>query len=88
MGDTPPSSEDKAATEPELDSNGMKLFTINRQNGYINSVFMDWSVRKVAIKELWKLKWHKNFNTNGLWTKAGGVQTKNWPEWMRDLKEY
>ena len=86
--DTPPASEDQAATEPSLGSNGMKLFSINRHNGFINALFMDWSVRKVGLKELWKLKWHKNFNTNGPWTKAGGVQPDKWPEWMRRFKDY
>ena len=86
--DSPAKSEDKAATEPSLDSNGMKLFSINRHSGCINSIFMDWSVRKVTLKELWKLKWHKNFNTNGPWTKAGGVNPEDWPEWMRGFKDY
>ncbi|MBN1974953.1 MAG: prepilin-type N-terminal cleavage/methylation domain-containing protein [Sedimentisphaerales bacterium] len=86
--DTPPAFEDQAATEPFLGSNGMQLFVIDRHKGYINSLFMDWSVRKVALKELWKLKWHKNFNTNGTWTKTGDIQSQKWPEWMRNFKEY
>jgi prepilin-type N-terminal cleavage/methylation domain-containing protein len=86
--DAPAKQEDKAATEPSLDSNGMKLFSINRHHGFVNTLFMDWSVRKVGLKELWKLKWHKNFNTNGQWTAVGSVQSQNWPDWMRNLKEY
>ena len=61
---------------------------INRHNGFVNSLFLDFSVRKVGLKELWKLKWHKNFDTNGPWTKAGGVQPEDWPEWMRRFKDY
>ena len=61
---------------------------LNRHTGYVNSVFMDWSVRKVGLKELWTLKWHRKFNTNGQWTKAGGVQPANWPKWMRKFKDY
>jgi len=30
-----------------------------------------WSIRKVGIKELRALKWHRRFNTGGAWTKAG-----------------
>ena len=86
--DAPAKQEDKAATEPSLDSNGMKLFSINRHHGFVNTLFMDWSVRKAGLKELWKLKWHKNFNTNGPWTITGNVQSQNWPEWMKNLKEY
>jgi hypothetical protein len=49
---------------------------------------MDWSVRKVGLKELWTLKWHRESNTAGSWTKAGGVQPEAWPEWMRGFEDY
>jgi prepilin-type N-terminal cleavage/methylation domain-containing protein/prepilin-type processing-associated H-X9-DG protein len=61
---------------------------INRHDGGVNSLFLDWSVRKVGLKELWKLNWHENFNTNGPWTIAGGVKPEDWPEWMRGFKDY
>lgn len=66
----------------------MKHFCINRHNGSINHLFMDWSVRTVGLKELWKLKWHREFNKNGFWTMAGGVQPSDWPPWMKNFKEY
>jgi prepilin-type N-terminal cleavage/methylation domain-containing protein/prepilin-type processing-associated H-X9-DG protein len=61
---------------------------INRHNGGVNCLFLDWSVRKVGLKELWKLKWTPEFNTNGPWTLAGGVQPEQWPPWMRSFKDY
>jgi prepilin-type N-terminal cleavage/methylation domain-containing protein/prepilin-type processing-associated H-X9-DG protein len=61
---------------------------INRHDGGVNGLFLDWSVRKVGLKELWKLKWHEEFNTNGPWTTAGGVKPEDWPEWMRGFKDY
>ncbi len=61
---------------------------MNRHNGFVNVVFMDWSSRKVGVKELWILKWHREFDTAGPCTKAGGVQPENWPQWMRSFKEY
>ena len=61
---------------------------INRHNGHINVLFMDWSVRKVGLKELWILKWHSSWDTAGPWTKAGGVKPEDWPEWMRRFKDY
>ncbi|GAH55579.1 unnamed protein product, partial [marine sediment metagenome] len=66
----------------------MKHFCINRHNGAVNHLFMDWSVRKVGLKELWTLKWHREFNTAGPWTSAGGATQRDWPEWMRDFKPY
>ena len=63
-------------------------FCINRHNGYINGLFLDWSVRKIGLKELWTLKWDRKFDTDGPWTKAGGVMPEDWPEWMRNFKDY
>jgi hypothetical protein len=54
----------------------------------MNGVFLDFSVRKLGLKELWILKWHRNYNTTNLWTKAGGVRTSDWPQWMRSFKDY
>ena len=61
---------------------------MNRHEGGINMVFLGGSVRKVGLKELWTLKWHRQYNTANRWTKAGGVQPEDWPEWMRDFKDY
>ncbi|MDI6450601.1 type II secretion system protein [Anaerobaca lacustris] len=61
---------------------------INRHEGGVNALFMDWSVRKVGLKELWTLKWHREFDTTNPWTRAGGVQPGDWPEWMRKFKDY
>ena len=69
-------------------ANEMMHFCIDRHNGSTNFLFLDWSVRKVDLKELWTLKWHREFDTNGFWTKAGGAQPSNWPRWMRNFKEY
>jgi len=66
----------------------MTVFCINRHHEHINVLFMDWSVQKVGLKELWTLKWHREFNTAGPWTTAGGVQPSDWPEWMRNFRDY
>ena len=66
----------------------MMHFVINRHDAFVNHLFMDWSVKKIGLKELWTLKWHRQFNTSGPWTKAGGVQLSDWPRWMRNFKEY
>jgi prepilin-type processing-associated H-X9-DG protein len=59
-------------------------FCLNRHNGNVNSLFLDWSVRRVGLKALWTLKWYKEFDRANRWTKAGGVQPDDWPEWMKD----
>jgi len=63
-------------------------FCMNRHNGYINGLFLDWSVRKIGLKELWMLKWYSDFDTSNPWTKAGGVQPEDWPVWIRRFKDY
>jgi len=69
-------------------ANEMMHFTLSRHQTGINVLFMDWTVRSVGLKELWTLKWHRQYPINGPWTKAGGVQPSDWPEWMRNYKEY
>ena len=59
----------------------MKHFCINRHSGGINMLFMDWHVEKVPLKGLWKLKWHKNFDTHDGWT----LPDAPWPDWMKSL---
>jgi len=66
----------------------MRYFCMNRHNGHINSLFMDWSVRKIGLKELWTLKWSPDFDTANVWTRAGGALPDDWPEWMRGFKDY
>jgi hypothetical protein len=68
--------------------NEMHLVCINRHKGYINTVFLDLNVRKVGLKELWTFNWHRNFNTAGPWTTAGGAVASDWPQWMRHFKDY
>ncbi len=86
--DTPPASESEAATDPRIGNNSIRAFCIPRHGGFINALFMDWSVRKVGLKELWTLKWGPDFNTIGPWTRGGGADSTDWPPWMRKFKDY
>jgi len=86
---------DQSSIPPEFDgqkpsadtlAEQMKNICINRHgNGQTNCLFMDWSVRAVGLKQLWTLKWHKEFDINGPWTKS---HNPNWPEWMKQFKDY
>ena len=71
-----------------VSGNSMGRCCINRHDGFVGCSFMDFSARKVGLKELWMLKWHKSFNTVGPYTLAGGVQAGDWPDWMRNFKNY
>ena len=74
---------DHKAAENEADawfpsaSNGegypaMRKACIDRHAAFVNVAFVDSSVRKVGLKELWTLRWHQGFNTAGPMTIAGG----------------
>jgi len=57
----------------------MRICCINRHNENINGVFLDFAVRSIGLKELWRLKWHRSFDTT--------VEVV-WPEWMEQMKDY
>ena len=64
--------------EGEVDgwaTNAMKMFCLNRHNGNTNSLFVDFSVRKVGLKELWRLKWNRNYDLN--------APLPQWPDCMK-----
>jgi prepilin-type processing-associated H-X9-DG protein len=69
-------------------NSSMASFVTNRHGEFTNGLFLDWSVRKVGLKELWTLYWYGEFNRAGRWTKAGRVKPEAWPEWMRGFKDY
>ncbi|MHC4756533.1 MAG: type II secretion system protein [Planctomycetota bacterium] len=61
----------------------LKDACIDRHNGYINMLFVDYSVRKAGLKELWNLRWHKR------WDETMQSQSPPiWPYWMRQMKDY
>ncbi|UCG59986.1 MAG: type II secretion system protein [Phycisphaerales bacterium] len=73
----------------------MNHFNIDRHSGFVNFAMMDWSVRYVGLKELWTLRWHRNWERGPAgeyrpspWTTAGGVMSVDWPQWMRRYKDY
>jgi len=61
-------------------TNEMERVCVDRHNGFIGATFMDWSARKVGLKELWRLKWHRNFDIN--------YPPPVWPDWMQHYKDY
>jgi prepilin-type N-terminal cleavage/methylation domain-containing protein/prepilin-type processing-associated H-X9-DG protein len=83
-------AEEPPPYDGHLPSTGSSLqcLCINRHDGGTNCLFLDWSVRKVGLKEFWTLKWWRDWDTAGPWTKRGGVKPEDWPEWMRGFKDY
>jgi prepilin-type N-terminal cleavage/methylation domain-containing protein len=77
--DTPPPRKGVQVTG----SNGdMSVFCIPRHTGRrpVTVTFADASVRAVGLKQLWRLKWHQQFDT----TYMDGQN--RWPAWMNDYQ--
>ncbi|MHC4647111.1 MAG: prepilin-type N-terminal cleavage/methylation domain-containing protein [Planctomycetota bacterium] len=43
----------------------MRRFCIPRHSNGVNMLFLDWSVRWVGLKGLWRLKWHRSYEVGG-----------------------
>jgi prepilin-type N-terminal cleavage/methylation domain-containing protein len=84
--DKPPQTEDEAWNNDT--TNHMIRACINRHDGFISGAFLDFSVRKIGLKEPWTLKWHRTYDTRGPYTRAGGARWDDWPLWMRRFKDY
>ena len=65
----------------------MKRFCLNRHNEAVNVAMLDWSVRHVRLKGLWKMNWNREYDETGPWTMAGGALPQDWPEWMQFLPD-
>ena len=61
------------------DGESIRYFNLSRHGDATNLIFMDFSVRKVPLKQLWRLKWSRNFNI----TKPSPI----WPDWMARMAE-
>ncbi len=72
--DRPPDFEGQVQ---DWTTNAMKMLCTLRHNGFVNGAFVDFSTRRIGLKELWTLRWHREYDTRGPWT-----------EWMRSFKDY
>lgn len=63
-------------------NHSLRYYTIDRHSGGINGAFGDYSVRHVAIKQIYTLKWHKNFITSTVPLNGG------WPAWTNRYKNF
>lgn len=72
--DPPPEEEGDISSPPDMMC--MRFFSgVDRHRGAVNGLFMDLSVRRIGLKELWGLDWHRNWNPDN-------APLPEWPEWM------
>ena len=79
--DQAPSNQEHEMDEyiADWDTNSMKYYCIDRHNGGINGAFVDMHVQHIGIKQLWRLKWHNNFDTSVIPT---------FDTWLEQYKDY
>jgi len=63
--DDPPTYEGEPRTGVSTAGNEMRVFCINRHDGAVNVLLMDWTVRHIGLKDSWTLEWHRNYNIYG-----------------------
>ncbi len=73
--DVPSNYQDKNAGG----SGEMRTVCVDRHKLTQNVLFADHSVRRVSLKQLWRLKWHKQYNVH--------AELPVWPEWMARCKD-
>lgn len=79
----PPEYDGEVVAELEYSEDDMKRVCLNRQrNGRTNGAFMDFSVRRIGLKRLWQLRWHRQWSEE-----RAQVGPPQWPLWMLNLKE-
>ncbi|HUT31637.1 MAG TPA: type II secretion system protein [Sedimentisphaerales bacterium] len=58
----------------------MRRACLKRHSPYhVNLLFLDWSVRRLTIKQLWRTKWHQQWDMT--------APLPDWPDWMSDVPE-
>lgn len=61
----------------------MKRVCLNRHNEHVNGVFLDLHTSKIGLKELWELRWHRDWNPNDDPPPDWGTQAS----WMTHMKD-
>ena len=65
---------------PQIGSNEGEItrVCINRHQGGTNILYLDMSVRKTTLKELWEIDWSKYWREND-------IPLPDWPVWVEDI---
>ncbi len=72
----------------EPNQNEMKRVCVNRHNAAVNGVFLDLSVRKIGLKELWEIWWQKDWNPNNVPPPDFCTPTPTYNGWMCNMKDF
>jgi prepilin-type N-terminal cleavage/methylation domain-containing protein len=75
--DRPPRYESDEWTRGDEE---MQRFCIKRHPPYyVNGLYLDFSVKRITLKQLWRQKWHRTFDLT--------APLPVWPAWMTDIPD-
>jgi prepilin-type N-terminal cleavage/methylation domain-containing protein len=92
-----PHAEDEPAQyrlHGPVDGDETNRWNLDRHKLSVNFTFLDWSVRKVGLRQLWEIRWNTQTTERGAssWGNLRIVPDWNdplqWPEWMQNSKNY
>ena len=78
--DPPPAS----GWSPHIAKSNMARFCFDRHFEHVNGLFLDFSTKRIGLKELWELDWHRNWNPNN----DPPPDWKTEAPWMAHMKDY
>jgi len=84
--DQPPAYDGQIYYPPPMNINEMRGFCLNRHSAAVNGLFLDFSARKVALKELWMLWWHRDWPIPS--AMAPPAEFYEPTHWMYNFKNY
>ena len=67
-------------------TSSMARFCTSRHYGAINGLFLDFSARKIGLKELWLLKWSRTYDVE--WARQNEPDWTIGTGWIMPLKDY
>jgi prepilin-type processing-associated H-X9-DG protein len=79
--DIPPDYDGQIYFASPANIDEIRSFCLNRHNAAVNVLFLDFSVRKVGLKYLWLLDWHRD------WPIPETMPLPVWPAWMANFKD-
>ena len=74
--------------DPDTNQDELQRAVIDRHMEHVNISFLDFHSRKVGLKELWEIWWHKDWNPNNDPPPDFCTPTADYDGWMCHMKDY
>ena len=73
---------------PGTNANELQRAVIDRHMEHVNISFLDFHSKKIGLKELWEIWWHKDWNPNNDPPPDFCTPTADYDGWMCHMKDY